>query len=525
MTAIKGDGIKTENIQSPDLQNAPLLQMKKISMSFPGVKALTDVDFTLKRGEIHALMGENGAGKSTLIKVLTGVHHRDSGVIIFDGEEISPRSPLEAQLMGISTVYQEINLVPYLSVAENIFLGRQPMRYGQIDWDEMNYLAEEALKRLHLQLDVTEQLSAFSVAIQQMVAIARSLDISAKLLILDEPTSSLDEKEVEQLFRVIRSLKQQGIGIIFITHFLEQVYQISDRITVLRNGQLVGVYQTAKLPRVELVSAMVGKDLAALEQTTKTKSFDSKKKEPLLKIRGFGRRGSINPCDLDLSVGEVVGLAGLLGSGRTELAKLIFGIDQVEKGQMQLDGKNVTINSPQRAINNGFGYCPEDRKTEGIFAELSVRENIILALQARRGWLRSFSRKKQEEIAETFIRQLKIVTPSTEQSVKNLSGGNQQKVIVARWLASNPKLLILDEPTRGIDVGAKAEVQKLILELCREGLSILFISSELEEVVRCSHRVAVLRDRNKIAELDNEQVNFQTIIQTIAHAGKEGGQA
>lgn len=503
-------------------QPVPLLQMKNVSVVFPGVKALSNVSFEVNDGEVHALMGQNGAGKSTLIKALTGVNRMSTGKIIFEGSEINPRSTKEAQDMGISTVYQEVNLIPYLSVAENIGLGRQPMRFGQIDWKEMNKRAEKALARLNLQLDVTQQLSAYSIAVQQMVAIARAVDISARLLIFDEPTSSLDEKEVAQLFTVIRKLKAEGLGIIFITHFLEQVYQISDRITVLRNGERIGVYESKSLSKLDLIAAMVGKELGDLENASKTKatSGQSSQKEVFLKIKGMAKAHSIEAFDIDFSRGEVVGLAGLLGSGRTEMARLIFGIDHPDKGEMSLNNRDVAIRSPQQAMEYDFGFCPEDRKVEGIIPNLTVRENIILALQAKGGWFKSFSRKKQIEIAERYIRELSIATPGTEQAVKNLSGGNQQKVILARWLASNPRFLILDEPTRGIDVGAKTEIQKLILRLCREGMSILFISSELEEVVRCCHRVTVLRDRQKISELTGDQVNEQTIIHTIAEGGR-----
>ena len=503
-------------------KSAPLLQMKNVSVVFPGVKALSNVDFEVRRGEVHALMGQNGAGKSTLIKALTGVNRMETGKIIFEGQEINPHSTKEAQALGISTVYQEVNLIPQLSVAENIGLGRQPMRFGQVDWKEMNKRAEKALARLHLKLDVTQLLSAYSIAIQQMVAIARAVDISARLLILDEPTSSLDEKEVAQLFAVIRKLKADGLGIVFITHFLDQVYQITDRITVLRNGELIGVYEAASLSKVDLISAMVGKELADLEKASEQKDASRKKikRDSFLKIKGMSKRNSINTFDIDFSTGEVVGLAGLLGSGRTEMAKLIYGVDHADKGQAILDNKDVLIHSPQKAMEYSFGYCPEDRKSEGIIPNLTVRENIILALQAKKGWARRYSHKAQEEIADNYIRQLNIKTPSTEQTVKNLSGGNQQKVILARWLASNPRFLILDEPTRGIDIGAKAEIQKLILQLCQEGMSILFISSELEEVVRCSHRIIVLRDRQKISELVDDQINEQTIIRTIAEGGR-----
>jgi monosaccharide-transporting ATPase len=518
MMSVSHEGGGQKNID----QSTLLLEMENISVTFPGVKALANVSFTVRRGEAHALMGQNGAGKSTLIKALTGVNRMDTGRIFFEGAAISPRSPKEAQETGISTVYQEVNLIPYLSVAENIGLGRQPRRFGQIDWKELNKRAAEALNRLHLQLDVTRQLSAYSIAIQQMVAIARAVDVSARLLIMDEPTSSLDEQEVERLFTVIRRLKANGLGIIFITHFLDQVYQICDRITVLRNGELIGVYETASLPKLDLINAMVGKDLADLEKTSREKAMTPQTvaKEAFLKIKNMSRRNSIAPFDLEFFKGEVVGLAGLLGAGRTELARLIFGIDRADQGRTSLDGHEVSIPSPRKALELNLGYCPEDRKMEGIIPNLTVRENIILALQAKRGWFKSISRKTQLEIAERYISELGITTTGAEQTVKNLSGGNQQKVILARWLAADPRLLILDEPTRGIDIGAKAEIQKLIFRLCGEGMAILFISSELEEVARCSYRVVVLRDRQKIGELTDDRVSEQAIIHTIAEGGR-----
>lgn len=501
------------------MSNTPLLSIRGITKSFPGVRALTGVDFTLRCGEVHALMGENGAGKSTLIKLLTGVYPRDAGEILLDGKPIDPHAPSETQALGISTVYQEVNLIPTLSVAENIFLGRQPLQPGKkIDWKRIHSGAETALQRLGLHLDVTQQLSAFSIAIQQMVAIARALDFEAKILILDEPTSSLDVHEVERLFAVMRKLKQDGLGIIFVTHFLEQVYQISDRITVLRNGQLVGEYQTAFLTRMDLITKMMGKELQEL--TDRTGESQTKRsngaKDCFMELRGLGKRNSINPFDLQLYQGEVLGFAGLLGSGRTEIARLLFGIDKAEHGETVIDDQTTVLNSPQRAIGYGFGFCPEDRKNSGIIDELTVTENIILALQAKRGWFRQIPRKMREELAAKYIRALNISTPTANQKLKNLSGGNQQKVIVARWLAAGPRFLILDEPTRGIDVGAKTEIQKLILALSAQGMSILFISSELAEVVRCCHRVAVLRDRNKIAELTGEQIDEQVIMKTIA---------
>ena len=495
--------------------------MRGVSKVFPGVRALDGVDFTVRRGEIHALMGENGAGKSTLIKTLTGAEPRDGGDVFLDGQPIRPRSPKDAQRLGISTVYQEVNLVPNLSVAENLFLGRQPTLLGRIRWGRMNRLAHEALSRLNLNIDVTRDLGSYSIAIQQMVAIARALDVRVKLLILDEPTSSLDAGEVRELFNVLRGLRQQGLGIVFVTHFLDQVYEVSDRITVLRNGKLVGERETKSLPRDQLVAQMMGRELAALEQAAHRRQQGSKPadRKALLSARGLGRRGAIEPFDLDIAPGEVVGIAGLLGSGRTEMARLLFGIDRADTGELTIDGESTKLSSPRAAIARHFGFLPEDRKTQGIIPDLTVRENVILALQASKGFFRAFSRRKQTEIANHYIKALSIAARDAEQPVKNLSGGNQQKVILARWLASDPRLLILDEPTRGIDVGAKADIQKLVLSLCDEGKAVVFISSELEEVVRCGDRVVVLRDRRKIDELSGEQVDEHRILQTIASGG------
>jgi simple sugar transport system ATP-binding protein len=450
-----------------------------------------------------------------LIKVLTGVYQRDAGNIHLDGVEINPRSPKDAEALGISTVYQEVNLIPNLSVAENICLGRQPTRFGIINWRAMSRRATEALARVDLKLDVSQNLSSYSIAVQQMIAIARALDVSAKLLVLDEPTSSLDEKEVTELFQVIRKLRGQGMGIIIVTHFLDQVYAISDRITVLRDGRLVGEYQTANLPRVELVSRMIGKELAQLQTVQKRAETDERRKT-FLEVRQFGRAGSIAPMDMSISQGEIVGLAGLLGSGRTETARLLFGIDKAGYGEMFVDGRKMSFHSPRQAIREGIAFTPENRKVDGIIPHLSVRENIILALQARQGSLRPLSGKRQLEIADDFIKRLGISTPDAAQAVMNLSGGNQQKVLLARWLATLPKLLILDEPTRGVDVGAKAEIEKLIESLRADGMAILFISSELEEVVRDSQRVIVLRDRAKVAELTGDQISEESIMRTIA---------
>lgn len=495
----------------------PLLEIRGLAKAFPGVKALQGVDFTVRRGEVHGLMGENGAGKSTLIKVLTGVYPRDSGTVRLDGVEIHPHSPKAAEALGVSTVYQEINLIPHLSLAENICLGRQPTHFGIIRWGAMARRAEAALARVDLKLDVTQPLSACSIAIQQMTAIARALDVSAKLLILDEPTSSLDEKEVGELFKVLRKLRAERLGIVLVTHFIDQVYAISDRITVLRDGELVGEYETAKLPRTELVSRMIGKALSQMPPAQHGGDEEAAlRRQPLVELRKFGRPGSVTALDMTIGKGEVVGLAGLLGAGRTETARLMFGIDKPQTGEMLVDGKAAEFSSPRQAIRAGFALTPENRKVEGIIPHLSIRENIILALQARQGAVKALARKEQEEIADKFIKLLGISTPGAEQLVMNLSGGNQQKVLLARWLATQPRLLILDEPTRGIDVGAKAEILKLIQSLRDQGMAILFISSELEEVVRDSQRVVVLRDRAKVGELSGKQITEENIMRTIA---------
>ncbi len=496
--------------------NQNVISMKGITKTFPGVIALQDVDFSLEKGEIHALMGENGAGKSTLIKVLTGVEHPDKGTIELDGKPIQVRSPQHSQELGISTVYQEVNLCTNISVAENILLGHEPHRFGSIHWKKMNQLAGQAMKRLGIDIDVSRSLGSYSVAIQQMAAICRALEIlSAKVLILDEPTSSLDIHETQRLFDVMRKLKSEGIGIIFITHFLDQVYQVADRITVLRNGKLVGTFEAASLPRIELVANMLGRSLTELDAMSKAKGEQKESEERLIETQGLGRKNLLEPIDLTLNRGEVIGVAGLLGSGRTETANLIFGVETPDEGSLLIKGEKINRFSPLESLKHGVALCPEDRKAEGVVGDLTIRENIILALQARYGWIKFLPAARQYDIVQRYIELLGIVTPSPDQLVKNLSGGNQQKVILARWLATDPQVLILDEPTRGIDVGAKAEIQKLVLDLAEEGKSILFISSELEEVLRISHRIVVLRDRKKAAEYAGD-ASDQTIMQTMA---------
>ena len=494
-----------------------IVNMEGIHKSFLSVQALDNVDFSLIKGEIHALVGENGAGKSTLIKILTGVEQPDAGIIMINGQAEIIRSTQHAQDLGISTVYQEINLCPHLSIAENILIGREPHKFGFIDRKAMNEEAREILHGLGIDMDVTLLLGACSMAVQQMAAIARALEIAnAKILVLDEPTSSLDANETAQLFTVMRRLKSEGVSIIFITHFLNQVYEVADRITVLRNGKLVGTYDVKSLSRFDLITKMIGRSLVEYDEMVDIKKESRKyiKSEPWLKAEQLSRVGSVEPFNLSLCEGEVVGLAGLLGSGRTEVAQLLFGIDNPTDGTLSIDGKNVDEFSPLKSIGRGVALCPEDRKATGIIGELTVRENIILAMQAGLGWFKFLKTQEQYEIADKYIKLLNIATPSADQQVKNLSGGNQQKVILARWLATNPRLLIMDEPTRGIDVGAKAEIQKMVLSLAEEGKSCVFISSELDEVLRTSHRVAVMRDHKMVAEFTDE--SGDQIMQAIA---------
>jgi len=494
-----------------------MLSMKHINKNFPGVRALSDVNFTLKKGQIHALMGENGAGKSTLIKVLTGVEEFETGEITISGRKgtIINKSPEDAQTNGISTVYQEINLCPNLSVAENLYIGREPKRLGGIDWKTMNKKAKVLLQSLNIDIDATRPVENYSVAIQQMIAIARAVDMSAKVLILDEPTSSLDDNEVAKLFILMRKLKEQGVGIIFVTHFLEQVYEVCDSITVLRNGKFVGEYSVETLPRIQLVAQMMGKDfddLAAIKQ----EGLDTVQDDIVIDARSLGHQGTIKAFDIHIHRGEVLGLTGLLGSGRSELARAIYGADKADTGELYVNGEKLQVNHPLDTMMKGMAYLPENRKEEGIIADLSVRENIIIALQAKRGMFKRLSRKEQEEFTDKYIDILQIKTADKETPIKQLSGGNQQKVILGRWLLTNPDFIILDEPTRGIDVGTKTEIQKLVLKMAEEGKAVIFISSEIEEMLRTCSRMDVLRDGAKVGELSTNELSQESIMKAIA---------
>ena len=498
------------------MQDDIVLTMRRICKYFPGVRALNDVDFTLRKGTIHALMGENGAGKSTLIKVLTGVYTLDEGEIRIEGHEdpIVIHSPQEAQDYGISTVYQEITLCPNLTVAENMFIGRGHSR--GVYWKAMEKRAGEMLENLGIPARPKQQLGSCSLAVQQMVAIARAVDTDCKVLILDEPTSSLDDKEVEMLFGLMRQLRDRGVGIIFVTHFLEQVYAVSDYITVLRNGELVGEYEVKELPQVKLVEKMIGRDLASLSNIKK--KANAAAAEVFYEAEHLSSTES-RPFDFHIAKGEVNGFTGLLGSGRSESVRAIFGADPVTGGTVKVDGRSVKISKPLDAMKKGIGYLPEDRKRDGIIADLSVRENIILALQVIQGMNHPISRAKAEAFADEYIQALEIKTASSDTPIKSLSGGNQQKVILARWLLTHPKYLILDEPTRGIDVGTKTEIQKLVLKLAEEGMSITFISSEIEEMLRTCSRLIVMRDRNIVGELNGDELTQERVMRTIAGGG------
>ena len=499
-----------------------LLDIKGLEKTFPGVRALKGVNLTVNKGEIHALMGENGAGKSTLIKVLTGIYQKNGGTICFDGEEINARTPIEANEKGISTIYQELNLVLFQTVYENLFLGREPRtKFGSIDRKAMISEAKRILEELGIEIDVTRPLKNYSTAIQQMVAIARAVSINAKLVIMDEPTSSLDTHEVQVLFRIIRQLKSKGISVIFISHKLDEIFEICDRLTVFKDGEYVGDYDIGELNQLKLISLMVGKDTVELERNKQGYEFANAKVIAEMKDIRQGMR--LNGINIEIKQGEVVGLAGLLGSGRTELAQVLFGSGMPDNGEIFWWGEKAGIHSPADAIKKGMGFCTEDRKTEGIIPHLSVLENITIALLPKLNSFGFVKTKEQDEIVRSYIDRLKIKTPTPEQAICNLSGGNQQKVLLARWMCMNPKLMILDEPTRGIDVGAKAEIEQLIQEFSKSGISVLMISSEIAELERNCDRIIVMREGRVIGELAGDQISQDKVMETIARGSESEG--
>lgn len=505
-----------QKMQQQMQQVTPVLECHQICKMFPGVKALDNVDFRLFSGEVHALLGENGAGKSTLVKAITGALKKDSGTLFLSGESVNPVSTAQAQKLGIATVYQEVNLLPNLSVAHNLFLGREPLRLGLIQWAQMNRDAQRLLQQFELNIDVTEPLGRYSVAVQQLIAIARGVSMDATILVLDEPTASLDSNEVKVLFSILQRLKSRGIAILFITHFLEQVYEISDRITVLRSGQRIGEYLTESLPRPRLIEAMLGRELQAVTRHAQDNTGDEDASAPLLNMNNVSVHRSIENVSLQVGYGEAVGLAGLLGSGRTEICKALFGIDKIKSGQVEMKNRSLKLDNPGDAIMAGIALCPEDRKTDGIIGPLSIRENIVLAKQVKAGWWKYIRPAQQRKLAEHYVRAFNIATPTVEKPIAELSGGNQQKVILARWLAIQPQLLILDEPTRGIDIGAHAEIIRLINALCDQGMSLLVVSSELEELVAFANRVVVMRDYRKATELAGDDLNPEAIMHAIA---------
>lgn len=507
-----------------ETQPAPIVEMKGISIQFPGVKALDDVDFRLFPGEVHAIMGENGAGKSTLIKALTGVYGIDAGTILVQGQSRRFSGTADAEAAGISTVYQEVNLCTNLSIGENLMLGHEQRGRLGINWRATHRVAHEALAQIGLgRLDTRAPLSSVSIAVQQLVAIARATVVNARVLILDEPTSSLDKTEVEVLFAIIRGLRDKGVAVLFVSHFLDQVYEISDRITVLRNGHLIGEALARDLPRTQMVEMMIGQAMSSLESLGSDTAGLDPDAPVVLDVRDLRRAADVGPCAFVIRRGEVFGVAGLLGSGRTELARLLFAADRPDGGSVVLDGEEVSLTTPLRSLKSGIAYSTENRRDEGIIAALSVRDNITVSLQAMRGWMHKIPREEQDRLCEQYISALGIKTPSAETPVGSLSGGNQQKVLLARWLATEPKVLILDEPTRGIDVAAKAEIQSAVLDLARKGMSIVFISSEMDEVLRISHRVLVMRDRSQAAVLDNSEgtLTQAEVVGVIADGGTQ----
>ena len=493
--------------------------MRGIDKSFGSNPGLVGADFAVAEGEVHALIGENGAGKSTLIKVLTGYHRRDGGQVLFEGRPFEVASPHAAQAAGISTIYQEINLVGFRSVAENICLGREPRRFGFIDWRRMHAEARSLLGRFSIDVDVRRPLGTLPTATQQMVAIARAIGFSAKLVIMDEPTSSLDDREVDVLFGVIRQLKAQGVSVVFVSHKLDELYAVCDRVTVMRDGKTVRTAAMDDVSKLDLVATMLGRDLSTVAQKGATAFGDKaaghgQEVVALSHVRATPR---VVDVSLDVASGEIVGLAGLLGSGRTETVRLLFGADHADAGEMRYAGQTFHPAEPAQAIANGIGFCTEDRKVEGIVPELSVRENLTLALLPQLTRAGIVDEAEQKKIVDRFVQRLSVRCTSPEQPIRELSGGNQQKVLLARWLCMNPKLLILDEPTRGIDVGAKAEIQSLIRELATAGLAVLMVSSELEEIVEGADRAYVMRDGRTVASLAGLELSEANVLAAMAH--------
>lgn len=497
-----------------------LVRMQGIDKSFAGVAALNSAQLAIEPGEVHAVIGQNGAGKSTLIKILTGVYRRDAGSVQFEGKDLKAGSPRDAQDAGIATIYQELSLVSLRSVTENVMMGYEPRsRLGFIDWSAAHARTREILERFGIDVDVRARLGTYSTAIQQLVAIARAVSLNARLVIMDEPTSSLDDREVATLFEVVSELKSGGVAVIYISHFLDELFRICDRATIMRDGQTVAVREIASCTKLSLIADMLGRDPEEISDAGMT-DLGGGKGEPgelLLDARHLSTDRKLRDVSFTVHKGEIVGLGGLLGSGRTEAARAVFGLDELHSGEVRGAGNPGGFTNPAEAIRAGVGFLTEDRKAEGIVPEMSVRENMTLALLPRLVKNGSIDRARERQIVERFVKALGIKLAHIEQPIRELSGGNQQKVLLARWLALEPELLILDEPTRGVDVGAKFEIQTIIREYVDRGVGVLLISSEFEELVEGADRIVVLQDGNSVSELHNPGITEQTLIGAIAH--------
>ncbi len=503
------------------MEDDNILEVRELTKSFAGVTAVDHVSFAVRRGEVHALMGENGAGKSTVIKMISGLHKADSGAIVYDGKERSFSNALSAQHAGISTVFQELNMIPALSVSENIYLGRYPFNAWGIDWKAMHAAAQKLVSDLGVSIDVTKPLEEFGAAKKQIIYVLRAISLKSKLIVMDEPTSSLDANEVELLFSIMDKLKSTSVAIIFISHRLDEIYRRCDRITILKDGRHEGTYDVGELSQYQLLEKMVGRKGLALEHD-RTR-HDATGEERVLEVKGITRAPYVNNVSFAVHKGEVLGLAGLLGSGRTETARLIFGCDMLDSGEVLVKGKRAHLRSPADAVSLGMAFCTENRREEGIFPDMSVESNIVACSLSSLTTLGFIDERRRRAVASDYIRRLAIKTASPRQLIKTLSGGNQQKAILSRWLAMNPDLIILDEPTRGIDVGGKREIENLIGEFADRGISVLLISSELSELVRNCDRVIVLRDGSVAGELTGDAISEKGIIRTIANATHPSG--
>lgn len=494
-----------------------LLEMRGICKSFIGVNALKGVDLVVREGEVHALEGENGAGKSVLIKILTGIYQKDAGTIMFDGKEVNFNSPAQAQEAGIRPIYQELTICPMLSVAENMFMGNEIKKNGFIDWKETYKRAEEILQSFKLNIDVRQPMGNLSAAMQQMVAIAMAVSLDAKLIIMDEATSSLDDKEVQSLLNIVRELQRKNIAIIFITHRMNEIYEICERCTILKDGEFMGSYDLDKLPKLDLISKMVGRDASTIVNFKKRYNDAIEGNEVVCEFKNVSHGMRLKDINLQLKKGEVLGLAGLLGSGRTETGEALYGITK-HNGTITVKGKEVNYSNIRQALKDNIVLCPEERKRDAIFPDMSIEDNITISILNKISKFGFIDRKKQAELVEKYIKLLKIKTPNKEQLIKFLSGGNQQKCIIARAMCCEPEIIVLDEPTRGIDVGAKLEIEMLIQDIAKDGISVIMISSILEELERDCDRVVIMREGVMVGELLREDITEANIIHTISEA-------